>query len=196
MTTPRKENPQPGGRPPIYNKAIHPKKVRALVEHGMTEPQIAEHFDVTLSCIEKWKVDHPEFLREMKKGRELPVTMSRSLYKRAMGYKYKEVKVEISPPVEVEQSVPDPNDPNKFMIMKVMVPAREVSRTETVKHLPPDTNALKFVLTNRGKEQWRESSHLDMTSAGDKLGKEMDLSLLTDEEVAILAALERKAKGL
>lgn len=196
MATPRKENPQPGGRPPIYNKAIHAKKVRALIEHGMTEPEAAAFFEVSLSCFEKWKQDHPEFLREIDKARELPVTMSRKLYTRAKGYKYKEVKSEISPAIEVEQSVPDPSDPNKFMIVKVTLPERELSRVETTKYMPPDVNALKFVLTNRDKKRWQESAHLDMTSGGDKIGKDMDLSLLTDEEVAILAALERKAKGL
>ncbi len=195
MATPRKENPQKGGRPPIYNKGYHPKKVRYLIEFGMTEPEVAAFFEVTLSCIDKWKADHPEFLREIEKGRELPVKMSRKLYKRAEGYAYKEIKEEIAPARDTEVVEVDPNDPKKNIVKIIRVPEMVVCRVETTKQVPPDVTALKFVLTNRAKKHWQDATHIDHTSKGAALGSEMDLSKLTDEEVAILAALEAKAKG-
>lgn len=195
MATPRKANPQPGGRPTKYDPKYHPKKVVDLAMTGWSDEKIAKFFEVSEATLNNWKIEHPAFLERLRHGREGVIQgVTKSLYKRANGYKYRETKTEIVPARDIEVEEPDPDDPTKMIKKIVHIPESQELRVETIKQLPPDVGAIKYLLNNRAAEEWRESSHVDMTTKGDKLGDGMDLSKLTDEEVAILAALEAKAR--
>lgn len=186
------------GRPTKYDPVKTPKAAKLAAECGWKDEKIADFLKVSLSTLNDWKIKHPKLLEEILKGRNnTPLEIARSLGMRARGINFTETKVEMTPEMQIEIEEPDPKNPGKLIKKILTRPAVEVSRTITKKYLPPDVAAAKYILNNRDPEHWKESTHIDHTTGGDKLTEPgMDLSLLTDEEVATLAALERKAKGL
>lgn len=179
-----------------YDPKYHPKKGRAMAFHGLNNRAIMAIWEISEQTFYEWMKKHPELSEAIYKGRHDDVqALSKSLQRRANGIKYKEVKRTIAPAHEATEFIPDPGNPGEFKEVKVQVPARVVEETITEKFLPPDVGAIRFGLTNRAPEQWREATHIDHTTGGEKINKEMDLSKLSDEEIETLAALERKAKS-
>lgn len=107
---------------------------------GATDQDLARFFDVAESTINKWKLDYPLFSESLKKGKvDADALVARSLFKRAMGYKYEERKKE-----ESEDGV---------------------KNTVTVKEVAPDTTAQIFWLKNRQPTLWRDKQEIDNTSS-------------------------------
>ena len=83
------------GRPTKYKKefCIQAEK---LCKKGFIDTEIADFFEVALSTLNKWKLDHKEFSESLKSGKlysdEAVVS---SLYGRALGYEFEERKVEV-----------------------------------------------------------------------------------------------------
>lgn len=119
-----------GGRPPIYRKEFV-EQARKLCLLGATDEAIANFFEVSLSCIDKWKVAHPEFLRALKEGKQVADSLvADKLFNRALGYKHKE--------------------------LKVFNNQGEILTFECEKEYPPDTTAAIFWLKNRQPQLWRD----------------------------------------
>jgi hypothetical protein len=60
----------------------------------LTDRELAELFDVSLSAIEKWKRQREDFRNALKIGKaEADNRVERSLYERATGYSYNAVKI-------------------------------------------------------------------------------------------------------
>tara|TARA_R110000850_G_C9632617_1_gene432295 strand:- start:71 stop:490 length:420 start_codon:yes stop_codon:yes gene_type:complete len=98
---------------------------------GATDERLAEFFDVCVATINNWKREHPEFLASIKRGKhDADSEVVNSLFGRAKGYNYTEIKDEKS-----EQGV---------------------KHTETLKHVHADTGAAIFWLKNRQPKQWRD----------------------------------------
>jgi hypothetical protein len=117
-------------RPSKYKPefAMQAAKLCAL---GATDAQLSDFFEVAISTINLWKVQHPEFSESIKVPKaEADERVEQSLYRRALGYEHDEVDIKV-----VAGSV-------------VMTPIR--------KHYPPDTTAAIFWLKNRKAEEWRE----------------------------------------
>ena len=73
-----------GGRPTLY-KPEYCDDARRMCFLGATNQQIADHFDVNLSTLEKWITTKPEFLLSLKEGREkADANVANSLYNKAM----------------------------------------------------------------------------------------------------------------
>lgn len=116
------------GRPTKY-KEEYAEQAYKLSLLGMTDAQMADFFEVNESTINNWKIEYPEFLESIKKGKEIAdVEVVMALRKRALGYQYEEVKKE-----ESEQGV---------------------RSTVTVKEVVPDTTAQIFWLRNRQPDKW------------------------------------------
>ena len=131
----------PGGRPPIYRKefADQAKKLCLL---GATDAALADFFEVSVPCIAKWKVAHPEFLYSLKEGKQIAdATVAQKLYHRAIGYEHPEVKVFNN--------------------------GGEILTHEVTKHYPPDPTAAIFWLKNRQPQMWRDKP-VDEASADGK----------------------------
>lgn len=117
-------------RPTKYQKA-YAEQARKLCMLGYTDDQLADFFEVAVSTIQKWKIDHPEFSDSIKKGKDISDgEVADSLYQRAMGY--------VAPDVDIRVI----ND--------------KIVKTQIQKHYPPDTAAAIFWLKNRQKKTWRD----------------------------------------
>lgn len=119
----------PLGRPSKYkdNYCTQAKKLCLL---GATDKELADFFEVEESTINNWKIEHPEFLESIKKGKLIAdAKVADSLYNRALGYKAPDVDIRVI------------ND--------------EIVQTPLIKHYPPDTTAAIFWLKNRHPEKWK-----------------------------------------
>jgi hypothetical protein len=120
-----------GGRPPKY-RAEFAEQARKLCLLGATDDVLADFFEVSSSCVSKWKVAHPEFLQSLKDGKQLAdATVAERLFNRACGFTTKETKI-----ATFEGQITD---------------TREVD-----KHYPPDSTAAIFWLKNRQSATWRD----------------------------------------
>lgn len=127
------------GRPSKYKPefAAQAAKLCAL---GATDAQLADFFEVAVSTINLWKVQHPEFSESLKIPKSsADERVEQSLYRRAMGYEHDEVDIRV-----VEGQI-------------VQTPIR--------KYYPPDTTAAIFWLKNRNPDQWRETKAVELTGA-------------------------------
>src|SRR5881409_1569630 len=83
----------PRGRPSGY-KPEFAAQAEKLCLLGATDMEMADFFEVSLKTIANWKHNHPDFLLALKVGKEaIDDRVERSLYQRAVGYKYEAVKI-------------------------------------------------------------------------------------------------------
>lgn len=123
-------------------------KITAWTRDGLSEYQIANNLGVhpnTFCRAKKHKEYGPAICNALAHGREVTdIEVENALYKRALGYKYDEIKEEYETGVLVK-------------------------RTVTTKMVPPDTGAQIFWLKNRQPEKWRDRREVDNTVALDRL---------------------------
>lgn len=111
------------GRPTKYDPSLN-KQVFKLSLLGATDKEMADFLDVSVATIQNWKNEYPEFLDSIKRGKtEADAKVANSLYKKALGYKRKEVKI------------------FQYEGMPVVVPFDA--------YYPPDTAAINIWLKNR-----------------------------------------------
>jgi hypothetical protein len=118
------------GRPIKYKKEYAELAYKfALL--GLSDKKMAEFFGVSEKKFHDWKIEHPQFLQSLTRGKEIAdAEVAKSLYQRAMGYSHPEEKV--------------------------FQHNGEIIRAETVKHYPPDTGAATLWLKNRQPKIWRD----------------------------------------
>jgi len=117
-------------RPTKY-KPEYAGKAKKLCALGATDAQLADFFEVAVSTINLWKVEHPEFSESLKLAKEeADKRVEHSLYQRAMGYEHDEVDIRV-----VDHAI---------------------VKTELRKFYPPDTTAAIFWLKNRRPAEWRD----------------------------------------
>lgn len=128
-----KGNKGGSGRPTKYLPA-HPLRLAynmALL--GATNVDLARAFDVSETTIEAWCRERVEFSEALKAGRDqADAEVVKSLYRRALGYKHRAVKIFADPKTGAEKIVP------------------------YTEHYPPDTTAMIFWLKNRRPDLWRD----------------------------------------
>lgn len=129
------------GRPTAYLPA-YAKQAYKLALVGMTDVQLADFFEVGVTTLNRWKLKHPEFRASLKRGKdEADAMVAQALYRRALGYSHKAVK-----------------------ILTVAVGGNmgsEVREVPYIERYPPDSTACIFWLKNRQREQWRERTEDD-----------------------------------
>ena len=130
------------GRPSSY-KDEYADQARKLCLLGATDKEMADFFGVSVSTVDNWKKDIPEFLGALKEGKVLAdVDVANSLYQRATGYEWIE-----------EQAIK----------IKVSQYEEKVEVVEVRKSVPPDTTAGIFWLKNRRKADWRDKQEHGFT---------------------------------
>lgn len=118
------------GRPSKY-KVEYAKQAAKLCSLGATDAQLADFFEVAISTIALWKVQHTAFSDAIKVPKaEADERVEQSLYRRAIGYEHDEVDIRVV--------------------------SGEIVETPIRKFYPPDTAAAIFWLKNRKKEEWRD----------------------------------------
>jgi hypothetical protein len=83
----------PRGRPTAYKKEYNEQAYK-LCLLGATDKEMADFFGVSEVTFNAWKKNHPEFLKSLKKGKEIAdANVASRLYERAMGYSHPEEKI-------------------------------------------------------------------------------------------------------
>lgn len=115
----------PAGRPTLYKQEYADLAFKFCLM-GATNEKLAEFFDVAVSTVSLWMVEHEEFSDAIKKGRaEADAEVAHALYHRAKGYSHPAVKIFADPKTGVEKIV------------------------DYTEHYPPDTAAAFIWLKNR-----------------------------------------------
>lgn len=133
-----------GGRKSSYTPELC-EWAEKLAKLGATDKEIGDSFGVSESTINRWKLEHVEFLESLKKGKIFAdANVAQALYHRACGYSHEDVHI------------------SNFQ--------GEITLTPIVKHYPPDTAAAFIWLKNRQSKYWRDkvdetSSSVDLVSA-------------------------------
>ena len=116
---------RPTGRPSKY-KPEYADLAFKFCLMGATNEKLAEFFDVAVSTVSLWMVEHEAFSDAVKKGRaEADAEIAHALYHRAKGYSHPAVKIFADPKTGVEKIV------------------------DYTEHYPPDTAAAFIWLKNR-----------------------------------------------
>lgn len=126
-------------RPSKY-KPEFAKQAARLCALGATDAQLADFFEVAVSTVNLWKVQHAEFSESIRVPKEqADDRVEQSLFRRAMGYEHDEVDLKVV--------------------------GGEIVQTDVRKHYPPDTTAAIFWLKNRRAAEWREVKAVELTGA-------------------------------
>lgn len=113
-------------------------KLEGWARDGLVDEQIAQNIGINPATLYDWKKRYPEISKALKKGKEVvDRQVENALLKRALGYKYEEIKTE-----KTEEG-------------------KKVTVTVTVKEVVPDTTAQIFWLKNRKPDQWRDKRDIE-----------------------------------
>jgi len=124
-------------RPSKY-EAKFAKEAAKLCKLGATDAQLADFFEVSVSTINLWKVQHKEFSESVKVPKaEADEKVEQSLYRRAMGYEHDEVDIKVV--------------------------AGALVQTPIRRYYPPDSTAMIFWLKNRKPGEWRDKQDVELS---------------------------------
>lgn len=130
-----------GGRPSSYRE-IYTEQAYKLSLLGAIDKELAGFFGVSETTINNWKLQFPEFLESLKRGKiQADAEVAEKLFHRAKGYFHPETRV--------------------------FCHEGKITTHEITKHYPPDTGAAMAWLKNRNRRNWCES--YDITSGGEKI---------------------------
>jgi hypothetical protein len=144
----------PGGAPTKYEDRFADMAYVACKEGGFTDAKLAKLFGVCRATISNWKVEHPEFLDTVKRGKDFfdCDVVEAALLKISKGFKYKEITQEPTiEKVDGERVITDPTLRTTKIVKKTVV---------------PDTRAIQFFLCNRNPDRWKMKNHTELTGPG------------------------------
>lgn len=137
----KRQGKNEGGRPTLY-KPEYDKQAYHLALLGATDADMARAFGVADSTIDRWKSEHEGFSGSIKRGKdEADANVAKSLYRRALGYSHKAVKI-----LAVSQG----NNAGSV-----------VEEVPYVERYAPDTVAAIFWLKNRQPDKWRDKKDVE-----------------------------------
>ena len=126
-----------------YETDVKPRlvEIEAWKRDGLTDEQIFKNLGISRDTFYKYKEKYTDFSDALKKGKEVAdIEVENALFKRAIGYKYKEV---IKGVKEI--------DGKKTTYIK-----------EVVKEMPGDVGAQIFWLKNRKSSKWKDKQDIDI----------------------------------
>jgi len=125
------------GQPTKYKPEFE-NQALVLAEKGFTDNEVAKVFGVCGDTIQNWKKQFPQFFESLKAGKKIAdQKVVQSLYQKALGYSHPEIHI------SNHQGV--------------------VTKTNIIKHYPPDTTACIFWLKNRDQKNWRDKHETEIT---------------------------------
>lgn len=126
-----------------YETDVKPRlvEIEAWKRDGLTDEQIFKNLGISRDTFYKYKEKYSDFSEAIKKGKEVAdIEVENALFKRAIGYKYKEIIKEVK---EV--------DGKKSTYVK-----------EVIKEMPGDVVAQIFWLKNRKSNKWKDKQDIDI----------------------------------
>lgn len=112
---------------------------------GLTQEEIAHHFDVSFSKFRGMIARHPELKEAIKRASEADANVSASLYQRACGYSHPEEKI-------------------------FCTKDGDIVTYDTIKHYPPSEVAGMMWLSNRQRHLWKNQQSMDHTNSDGSFG--------------------------
>ena len=132
---------------------------------GHTDKEMAKVWEVTPSTVERWKKDYPEFRKSVSNGRALAdAKLAHALYKKCMGMWVEDEKVVVI----------------KGVIHKVTVK----------RYIPPDTEAIKYMLGTRQRPMW--SQRTEVTSNTNINITRLNLGDMSEQDLRLLRQVQEK----
>ena len=126
-----------------YETDVKPRlvEIEAWKRDGLTDEQIFKNLGISRDTFYKYKEKYSDFSEAIKKGKEVAdIEVENALFKRAIGYKYKEVIKEVKD-----------IDGKKTTYVK-----------EVIKEIPGDVGAQIFWLKNRKSSKWKDKQDIDI----------------------------------
>lgn len=122
------------------------------LEEGSTQREAAKKAGIHIDSFHEWVNHKPEFSEAVHKAKEVArlnsvAAVERSLMRLALGEEYEEVRTEYESKLNPATGKYEPT------IKK---------QVRTKKNLIPQTEAIKFFLTNKAPEQWRNRQEHDI----------------------------------
>jgi len=146
--TKKKENPQLAGRKSLY-KPEYCEQAYKLTLLGAIDTQLADFFNISVATLNNWKLEYPEFLESLKKGKEnADAEIAQALYHRAKGYSHPDLDIKMF--------------------------NGEIIETPLIKHYPPDTGACMAWLKNRQPNLWRDKTEVITTNTNLNIESNID----------------------
>lgn len=131
------------GRPSMFAEDFVQEIIERFNE-GKTVEQVAEIMEISKTTLYNWRKKHPDFVNAMDDARGLVDDLvEASLFQRARGMTFVDTS-----DVEIDG---------------------KIVSLEHVKHIPPDTAAIKHWLNNRRPEEWRDKSEVDVNNPDGKM---------------------------
>lgn len=119
----------------------------AWAKEGLDFSQIAKNMGVSESTLREWRKNHPAISAALKHGRAHAIAeVENALHKRALGY-----TVELKKAIKVKVIDYDPQTQRKIRERE------EIAIGVDEMHVPADTTAQIFYLTNRKPEAWKRN---------------------------------------
>ncbi len=126
-----------------YETDVKPRlvEIEAWKRDGLTDEQICKNLGIVKDTFYKYKEKYTDFSDALKKGKEVAdIEVENALFKRAIGYTYKEVTKEVKD-----------IDGKKSTYVK-----------EVIKEMPGDVGAQIFWLKNRKSSKWKDKQDIDI----------------------------------
>lgn len=131
---------------------------------GATDFDIAETFGVTARTVQFWRARDPQFDAALRIGKDIADdAVEATLYHRARGY--------------------------SFPSEKIFFHKGEVTRVNTIEHVPPDTTAMIFWLKNRRRKDWTDQTDLNVSGA-------IDVNVNADPRALAIAMIATLRAGI
>ena len=126
-----------------YETDVKPRlvEIEAWKRDGLTDEQIMKNLGIAKATFYKYVNENSELSERLKKGKEVEdIEVENALFKRAIGYRYKEKIKEVK---EI--------DGKKTVFIK-----------EVEKEIPGDVGAQIFWLKNRKSSKWKDKQDIDI----------------------------------
>jgi len=122
-----------------YNPERYPREAKFLSARGATQAEIADCLGISLAQFKRWLTQYPELHDAVHAGNDaFTARVERALAERAIGYD---------------------DTWDEEIINPVTGELRTVRRR---RHYPGDVGAIKFHLTNKAKDRWREVQNIEV----------------------------------
>ena len=120
------------------------KRIAAWARDGLSMDQIAHNMDIVTSTLYKWRNDHKEISEALKKSRDLAdIEVENALFRKTQGY-----TVQLMKAFKVKRTEYGENG-------KKIADIEEIVQAPDEVHIPADTTAQIFWLTNRKPDKWK-----------------------------------------
>ena len=136
-----------GGRPSKYEELVKPRllEIEAWRRNGATDSEVAKALGIAESTLNLYKGKFSEFSEALKRSKEIAdIQVENALFKKALGY-----NAAVKKTFKVKVVRYDPQTGKK------VEEREELREVEDEVHIPADTTAQIYWLSNRMPENWR-----------------------------------------